>query len=136
MPSIKDLDALLSADGGDDNKFIPAKQAGEQIAGTIKSMGTFTNEHGDTPTAVIATDEGAVIMDGKPVTGSGSMSVKFFGTVLQNFVKDNNVQVGDWVALRSLGKIDNKSGTGFYWGWATAHERPSLDDKFAVSTDF
>jgi hypothetical protein len=138
MPSIDELNKRLDSAGEGTQPWKPSKE-GDQIAGKVTVRGSFTHsEYGTSPTLTIEVDEGSVIMDGKAVKDQPVMRVLMAGTVLGGFTTDNEIVVGDWVAIRYLGKKVPNSGGKPYNNFATLCEKPTASTKLddAASSDF
>lgn len=122
MPSIADLNAKLDAAGEGTQPFKPNEE-GDQIAGRIVAVGSFTHpEYGTSPTLTFETDADSVVMDGKPVKDAGNMRTLMAGAVLGGAFSDNQIAVGDWVAIRYLGKKQGKA-TNPYKNYAVVVEK-------------
>lgn len=135
MPSIDELNKKLDQAGEGTQPWKPSKE-GDQIAGKITARGSFTHpEYGTSPTCTIEVDEGSVVMDGKAVKDQPVMRVLMAGTVLGGFTSDNNLAIGDWIAIRSLGKKTPNSGGKPYNNFATVCEKATATSKLDDASD-
>ena len=135
MPSIADLNAKLDAAGEGTQPFKPNEE-GDQIAGTIIAVGSFTHpEYGTSPTLTFETDADSVIMDGKKIKAAGNMRTLMAGAVLGGAFSDNQIAVGDWVAIRYLGKKQGKA-TNPYKNYAVVVEKATASTKLDDASDF
>jgi len=133
------LDALNRklAAAGEGTQSWKAVKEGDQIAGRIELIGSFTHpEYGTSPTLTIDTDASSVIEDGATVADAGRRRILMAGAVLLGVFNDNSLKVGDWIALRYLGKKQTTNGTMSYRNYASVVEHPSAGDKLDRASDF
>lgn len=140
MASIADLNAKLDA-AGEGSQPWKATKEGDQIAGTVTVVGSFSHaEYGTSATLTIETENGSVIMDGKAIKEAGVMRTLMAGAVLGGFYSDYNPSVGDFVAIRFLGKKQGSGSSKPYNNYATVCEKPTASDKLdsagADASDF
>jgi len=136
MASLDDLNRKLDAAGEGTQ---PAKftKEGDQIAGTVKVVGSFTHaEYGTSPTLTIDTDDDSVILDGKKVPAAGTMRVLMAGAVLGGAMDEQQITSGDWIALRYLGKRQTSNGAASYNNYAVVVEHPSASSKLDSASEF
>lgn len=132
MASLADLNKRLDA-AGEGSQPWKATAEGDQIAGKVTVVGSFTHpEYGTSPTLTIDTtgeEAGSVKMDGKILKDAGVMRVLMAGTVLGGSMDEQQIAVGDWVAIRFLGKKTPNSGGKPYNNYAVVKEAPTTSSK-------
>ena len=133
--NLDELNSKLDAESEDlANIFL--KNDGDMFAGTILKIGEFKHaEYDPAPALTVKTDDGTVISDGQAIENFGTGRVLLLGKLLQNFFEDEDLSVGDWIAVKHRGKKKSPSSGYSYNDFKMIVEKASAASKLA-SADF